>query len=515
MYILYIFRFFIQKEEGMSCCSFLDLTEADLNLMELNMDRTEFVVQEDGSLISECNDDPNASQRIRVRSDIQERRNTQSMTGTNKVPLHMFSRFGTVRATLLHRVAEGQALVLAANGSFTENNRRALMRILISELIKVHGSCYPPDEAKVALAQAIVTEFPLLRNTRTKKGYEHYYDEETRRGFIEYRLWNVRRTLSPSQKKYKTKALDSGKTTPVSPNINLLSQEELDSKIAWMKCTNPSDSNKQNIATHLQETLQNRRDWIIKKSPNISQILHEYPRLLDYNGEMINNEFRYFFKEKSVNFLARFPSYYCPRILEYAKLNRLDVYNRLKNITDVNLRALFILADLLRINNAMLAQQGDKGKGKMKGKKRQRSSEEAEMIEKEKIDVPSTFLVRFAGTPLPQSIQEASATGSIIIPPYIVCTQEENGRNSYFVQGDGWLIKPRNNNPVTAFDLLFKVYFALKICYPAGLQIFYNFIESYVYDLGTKARGVVTSLHVNLSNLKLDKIASEEFIFGS
>lgn len=60
---------------------------------------------------------------------------------------------------------------------------------------------------------------------------EHYYDEETRRGFIEYRLWNVRRTLSPSQKKYKTKALDSGKTTPVSPNINLLSQEELDSKV--------------------------------------------------------------------------------------------------------------------------------------------------------------------------------------------------------------------------------------------------------------------------------------------
>lgn len=39
----------------------------------------------------------------------------------------------------------------------------------------------------------------------------------------------------------------------------------------------------------------------------------------------------------------------------------------------VNLRALFILADLLRINNAMLSQQGEKGKGKMKGKKRVRS----------------------------------------------------------------------------------------------------------------------------------------------
>lgn len=68
--------------------------------MELNMDRTEFVVQEDGSLVSECNDEPNASQRIRVRSDIQERRNTQSMTGTSKVPLNMFS----VRYFFLSRI---------------------------------------------------------------------------------------------------------------------------------------------------------------------------------------------------------------------------------------------------------------------------------------------------------------------------------------------------------------------------------------------------------------------------
>ena len=83
------------------------------------------------------------------------------------------------------------------------------------------------------------------------------------------------------------------------------------------------------------------------------------------------------------------------------------------------------------------------------------------------------------------------------------------------MQGDGWLIKPRYDNPVAAFDLLFKVYFALKVCYPTGLHNFYNFIESYVYDLGTKARSVVTSLHVNLSNLKLDKGHGEEFICGS
>ena len=75
----------------MSCASFLELTETDLNLMEINMDRTEFIVQDDGSLVSECNDEPNVSQRIRVRSDIQKSSNIQSTVGAKKVPQHMFS----------------------------------------------------------------------------------------------------------------------------------------------------------------------------------------------------------------------------------------------------------------------------------------------------------------------------------------------------------------------------------------------------------------------------------------
>ena len=45
-----------------------------------------------------------------------------------------------------------------------------MLRILVSELIKLHGH-YPPEKAKIALAKAIVTELPLLKDGHSKKGY--------------------------------------------------------------------------------------------------------------------------------------------------------------------------------------------------------------------------------------------------------------------------------------------------------------------------------------------------------
>ena len=54
-----------------------------------------------------------------------------------------------------------------------------------------------------------------------------------------------------------------------------------------MKFTNPSPSNRTAIENCLKETLPNRREWISNQGPTISEIFNEYPRLLDYNGDMV------------------------------------------------------------------------------------------------------------------------------------------------------------------------------------------------------------------------------------
>ncbi|XP_011872366.1 PREDICTED: uncharacterized protein LOC105564534 [Vollenhovia emeryi] len=185
----------------------------------------------------------------------------------SELNLNIFSRYGSVEKTLENHVQGASILKAARKGSFNESDRRALVRIVVAELILAqNNNYYPPDEAKVSLASAIVSEFPLLRhNVKGFKGYEHYYDPKTRQGFIEYRLWTVRTKLSPRKKKYsamalKRKAQCLKENYKVSGNDMVLLQESiLEEKLSWMKHKMPSDSNKELIKNCLAETFPNRR----------------------------------------------------------------------------------------------------------------------------------------------------------------------------------------------------------------------------------------------------------------
>ena len=59
---------------------------------------------------------------------------------------------------------------------------------------------------------------------------EHYYDSTTKRGFIEYRLWTIRKTMSPSKKKYKTKKVER---VPIN-KCEVLATEELNKKVFFL-----------------------------------------------------------------------------------------------------------------------------------------------------------------------------------------------------------------------------------------------------------------------------------------
>ena len=85
---------------------------------------------------------------------------------------------------------------------------------------------YPSTSAKENLAKAIVTEFPFLKSKHSTLGYvsllsfcfyynkciavvyirlstfqEHFFDRKTGTGYLEMRLWTIRKDLTPSKKK--------------------------------------------------------------------------------------------------------------------------------------------------------------------------------------------------------------------------------------------------------------------------------------------------------------------------
>lgn len=106
----------------------------------------------------------------------------------------------------------------------------------------------------------------------------------------------------------------------------------------------PSAKNKQSIEKSMDATRMYRRNWILAKNPSISQVFNEYPRLLDFNGEMvmiyflqkflpciticvfillqISSDFENLFPKANDKFLTDVPGFYAPRILGYVKKYR-------------------------------------------------------------------------------------------------------------------------------------------------------------------------------------------------
>ncbi|XP_018395301.1 PREDICTED: uncharacterized protein LOC108773851 [Cyphomyrmex costatus] len=108
--------------------------------------------------------------------------------------------------------------------------------------------------------------------------------------------------------------------------------------------------------------MNNRRKWMMENAVSIDEILDEFPRLGDFSGEMIDEEFERLHKGASDRFLARFVSFYVPRILIYCSTARPELFRKSAFIKDDALRALTLLADLLPVSNAVR-----EGKRKRKG----------------------------------------------------------------------------------------------------------------------------------------------------
>ncbi|XP_039303530.1 uncharacterized protein LOC120357407 [Solenopsis invicta] len=247
------------------------------------------------------------------------------------IPKKSFSRFTTVRKTLLHH-PQGANVLAAAKDIFTESHRRSLIRIVTSELVKTHEvNYYTPEEAKVALAESIVTEFPKLGDPETTKEYELYYDPFSKRGFIEYRLWTIRKNISPAKKKFTAKKRKMGQPSSSADssddeNDDLFSEDLYQEKISWMKFKVPSKTNKSAISECMNITMKNRRKWILENLPTTDEIFDQFPRLVDYFGQMIDEEFDRLYSGASDKFLTKFSTYYVPRILTYCNTVRQDLY---------------------------------------------------------------------------------------------------------------------------------------------------------------------------------------------
>ncbi|XP_063220884.1 uncharacterized protein LOC134530173 [Bacillus rossius redtenbacheri] len=320
-----------------------------------------------------------------------------------------------------------------------------------------------------------VKEFPSLRDitVSTEEGHNHFYSSECHTGFIEYRLWTMRRFLSPSKRKYKNTGsakFGRGQESAHYSGEELLGSKDLEEKKMWMKHTVPKDIHKREIVNCLKSTFPNRRQWILSKHPSVTEIFNEYPRLADYEGEMIELEFSTLHQENASKFLARFGAFYAPRIQGMVKAERPDIIRKLADadITDDNLKAIIMLAELMPPANSKVKQPN----------------------KKEGTDVTST-------------ISDKQKDSICIVQPYMLCVQSET-EMKYGLVADGKLVCFEEAGALNAFDKLFKLHYVCNLEFSKSLSSFYNFGESYLCDVtDVKPRSFNVSLNAAISHIKL------------
>lgn len=107
------------------------------------------------------------------------------------------------------------------------------------------------------------------------------------------------------------------------------------------------------------------------------------------------------------------------------------------------------------------------------------------------------------GTNLPHTEKNLRTEANGNMQPYIMWIQGQQ-RTTFFVQSDGWFfVLQYLATRIVAFDLLFKLYQVLDVSYPPSLLNFYNFIESFLYEININPSSVVSSLHINICNMEV------------
>ncbi|XP_063965226.1 uncharacterized protein LOC135156591 [Lytechinus pictus] len=209
-------------------------------------------------------------------------------------------------------------------------NRRILVDICTQYVMQHHGE-KPSSGVKAAMASAIITAFPCLRDPDSPYGYEAWYCQGAKgrpaTGYLEEHLRYLRKrtgrlkktesaeNVASSAEKQIVKPMPT-ETQSSEPSAEDQGPPEVDkdtaAKIEWLK---HNKQPREQVVAYMKETVMHRQKWIKAHRDNISTILAEYPHMMQ--AEMVEQDFKTFHEGKENGLYIKWPQYK-EQIIQYA-----------------------------------------------------------------------------------------------------------------------------------------------------------------------------------------------------
>ncbi|KAK0152197.1 hypothetical protein N1851_006429 [Merluccius polli] len=215
---------------------------------------------------------------------------------------------GTTRDKVLEEYEE--------TGMLCDSRRRQMVNILAAHMVETEGRI-PQRITKEKYALGIVTLFPALKDPLSRKGFEHFYDNESGSGFLAWRLKTIQRKtkLVSNEPKMQTARGGGPRQEREVPQIGgQLDDERCKEVISLMNHI----SDGKIILQKMKETFEYRQHLI--HNPDESHtVLSVFPRLLDTKG-LIHQDFSLLFgPETSAKLLEKWHTFYKSKVIREAE----------------------------------------------------------------------------------------------------------------------------------------------------------------------------------------------------
>ncbi|XP_034543849.1 uncharacterized protein LOC117815929 isoform X2 [Notolabrus celidotus] len=350
-------------------------------------------------------------------------------------------------------------------GSLKDSTRRLMVNVIVAHMREKEG-CHVSKATKEFHALGIVSRFPALKDPYSNKGYEHFYDCRSNKGFLEWRLKTVQRqsrTAFPVKKVVLQGGPTSSRSTVVTTGEQQMGDEYMEA-ISLLQHTTDRDT----VFQKMRETFQYRQQ-ILHDPQHSADLLQIFPRFLDTKGLILQDFSLLFGEEAATRFLQKWNTNFKDKVIQEArnlrestllKQHLTSALNEGPNIEwDSDMSSLLVLLHLLTPQPA--------------GRKR---------AKKISIEEATDHLVKFQKSC--QSLEDHLMTTKGRSQPYLLATGTSKAQVlTYYIVMDKKLLPCQSCTSLGAFDELFKSHFVFSVKYEDSLSSLYTFLQTTVYNI--------------------------------
>ncbi|XP_030578190.1 uncharacterized protein LOC115774866 [Archocentrus centrarchus] len=200
-------------------------------------------------------------------------------------------------------------------GSLKDSTRRLMVNIIVAHMREKEGSRVS-KATKEFHALGIVSRFPALKDPYSNKGYEHFYDIQSNKGFLEWRLKTVQRQSRTASSSLKKVVLKGGPTSLRPTVVTTGDQQTGDDcmeAISFLNHTTDRDL----VFHKMRDTFQYRQQ-ILHNPQHSADVLQIFPRFLDIR--LILQDFSLMFGEETASrFLRKWNTSFKDKVTQEAK----------------------------------------------------------------------------------------------------------------------------------------------------------------------------------------------------